>query len=115
MEIYVYLICCTDANGNKMHKIGFTKRSVEKRIKEFKTGNANDFYLIDSFKSKWGTKIEASLKRRFKKYNISGEWFDLSDVDILNFGKVCETLHDGFEFMANNNTYYQDRESINFL
>jgi hypothetical protein len=51
----------------------------------------------------------------FKNKRVNGEWFMLSDADILNFGKVCETLHDGFEFIANNNTYYQDRENINFL
>ena len=111
MEIYVYLICCTDVNGNKMYKIGFTKRSVEKRIKEFKTGNANDFYLIDSFKSKWGTKIEASLKRRFKKYNISGEWFDLSTDDISNFENYCLNLHENFELISTENTWYIDNNS----
>jgi hypothetical protein len=113
--INIYLICCTDVSGNKMHKIGFTKRTIERRIKEFKTGNANDFYLIDSFKSKWGTKIEAKLHKQFKSKRVNGEWFMLSDSDILEFGKICETLHEGFEFIANNNTYYQDRENINFL
>ena len=67
----VYLIC-SEINGNRLYKIGYTKRDIEKRIKEFKTGNASSFYLIDSFQSKWGTKIEARLHKLFKHKKVSG-------------------------------------------
>lgn len=62
MKTNVYLICA-DVEGEKLHKIGFTRRKVETRLKEFRTANASDLYLVDSFKSEWGTKIEASLHR----------------------------------------------------
>lgn len=61
--INIYLLCA-EINGEKLHKIAYTKRSIEERIKEFKTGNTSDFYIIDSFRSKWGTKIEAQLHIR---------------------------------------------------
>ena len=61
--INIYLIC-SEIEGKKLHKIGYTKRAIEKRIKEFKTGNASELYLVDSFQSKWGTKIEAQLSSK---------------------------------------------------
>lgn len=104
----IYLVCA-EINGRKLHKIGYTKRSIEERIKEFKTGNASEFYIIDSFSSKWGTKIEASLHRLFKKNKISGEWFNLSDDDLLSFRENCQVLHDNFELISKDNTYYLDK------
>jgi hypothetical protein len=107
----IYLICA-DIDGEKLHKIGFTKRKIETRLKEFKTGNAADLYLVDSFKSKWGTKIEANLKRKFKIYNISGEWFNLPQEDVHSFNGYCQTLHDNFEFITEHNTYYLDKPNF---
>ena len=107
----VYLVC-SEIEGKKLYKIGYTRREVEKRIKEFKTGNASDFYLIDSFQSKWGTKIEAQLHKFYRSKKISGEWFDLSKDEIDEFSKVCGTIHSNFELIANNNTYYLDRKSF---
>ena len=107
--INIYLISCTDVNGDKLHKIGITRRKIEKRMKEFKTGNASELHLVNSFKSKWAFQIEASLKRRFKKYNISGEWFDLSTDDISNFENYCLNLHENFELISTENTWYIDK------
>ena len=101
----IYLICA-DIDGEKLHKIGFTKRKIEKRLKEFKTGNAADLYLVDSFTSKWGTKIEANLKRKFKIYNISGEWFNLPQLEINNFYNYCEDLHNNYNFLSENNHFF---------
>jgi hypothetical protein len=61
----IYLICA-EFEGRRLYKIGYTRREVSKRIKELKTGNGSDLYLINSFKSKWGTKIESQLHRTFK-------------------------------------------------
>lgn len=58
----IYLICA-EIDGKKLYKIGYTRRSIQERIREFKTGNASEFYIVDSFQSKWGTKIEARLHR----------------------------------------------------
>jgi len=104
----IYLICA-EIGGEKVHKIGYTRRTPEQRIKEFKTGNASDFYIVDSFKSKWGTKIEASLHRRLKPFKINGEWFQLNDEQVKSFSVECELLHKNFEVISTLNTYYIDR------
>ncbi len=104
----VYLIC-SEIEGKNLYKIGYTRREISKRIKEFKTGNASEFYLVDSFQSKWGTKIEAQLHRHLRAKKVSGEWFDLSKDEIDSFRKSCETIHSNFELIANHNTYYLDR------
>lgn len=103
---------CSEINGIKLHKIGYTKRRIEERIKEFKTGNASEFYIIDSFKSKWGTKIEASLHRTFNSKKIRGEWFNLTDEDLISFQERCQILHDNYELITKDNTYYLDRGSF---
>ena len=101
---FVYLICA-EIGDEKVYKVGYTRRSPEQRIKEFKTGNASDFYVVDSFKSKWGTKIESVLKKTYNKYNINGEWFILPDSEVADFNSRCFELHDTFEFLSNNNSY----------
>ena len=80
----IYLVC-SEIGGQKLHKIGFTRRTPEKRIKEFKTGNASEIYLVDSFQSEWGTKIEAMLHKIYKSKKVEGEWFNLDeDENYLN-------------------------------
>ena len=56
----VYLIS-SYINGEILYKIGMTKRSVEKRLKELKTGNAADLAIVNIFESKWASKIEANF------------------------------------------------------
>ena len=104
----VYLISA-EFGDKKLYKIGYTKRDINKRIKEFKTGNVSDFIIENSFQSKWGTKIESNLHRRFKTQKIRGEWFDLNDEDINNFKSYCQVIHDNLELIENNNTYFIDR------
>lgn len=106
----VYLI--SSGLDEKQYKIGYTRRSVEERIKEFKTGNSNDIEIVSVFESKWGTKIEAYLHRIFKHKKISGEWFNLSENDVLNFKVHCEKTHNNFELLVSENSYIIDRGGI---
>lgn len=104
----IYLIS-SEINGHKLHKIGYTRRTVEKRIKEFKTGNASDFEIVDSFYSKWGTKIESQLHKIFKTKKLSGEWFELNDEDIKLFKEHCEKIHNNLDLISSSNSYYQEK------
>jgi hypothetical protein len=108
MLFNIYLVC-SEINGQKLHKIGYTRRPIEKRIKEFKTGNASDIYLVDSFQSEWGTKIESQLHRIYKSKKIGGEWFDLSQEEIDKFKGNCERIHNNLELISKHNSYYQER------
>jgi hypothetical protein len=105
--INIYLIC-SEIDEKRLYKIGFTRRKIEERIKEFKTGNASDIYIVDHFRSKWGTKIEARLHEIFKNKHVSGEWFNLDDDDISNFKGYCEKHHNTLEIISTQNTYYLD-------
>ena len=103
----VYLISTVEEKPR--FKIGYTRRKVEQRIKEFKTGNSSELEIIDVFESKWGTKIEANLHLRFKSKQIEGEWFFLTDDDILTFKKQCKDIHNMFELLNTQNTWFIDR------
>ena len=100
----VYLICSTINNEN-VYKIGHTKRDVLKRIKELKTGNAGDITLIESFNSKWGTKIESTLHRKYKNNRVRGEWFELNNEEIDSFIDECQLLHNNFELLSKSTLY----------
>jgi|688.fasta_scaffold29185_1 hypothetical protein len=106
--VNVYLIS-SETNGKYVYKIGHTKRDVEKRISEFRTGNSSVFEVIDVFNSKWGTKIEAHLHRHFRVKRVGGEWFDLEEHDLLDFRRLCQQIHDNLNTIEENNTYYIDR------
>jgi hypothetical protein len=103
--INVYLICA-EFEGRRLYKIGYTRRDVSKRIKELKTGNGSEMYVIDSFKSKWGTKIESQLHRIFRSKKVNGEWFDLTDEEVKSFGEKCKLSHETLELITTQNTYY---------
>lgn len=105
--VNVYLIC-SETNSDSVYKVGFTKREVCDRIKEMKTGNAGSIYIVNVFRSKYGTKIEAFLKRKYKPYNVSGEWFNLPENEIAQFMENCQIVHDSFQIIENN-TYLIDK------
>ena len=104
----IYLICA-EIDGKKLYKIGYTRRTIQERIREFRTGNASEFYIVDSFQSKWGTKIEARLHKQYKPKKINGEWFDLNENDINEFRSSCQSFHNNYEMLVNSNTYVIDR------
>lgn len=104
----IYLIS-SEINGHKLHKIGYTRRTVEKRIKEFKTGNASQICLVDSFQSEWGTKIEAMLHKIYSSKKVEGEWFELDEEDIKKFSIHCNSLHNNLKIISEQNTYFLDK------
>lgn len=105
---FIYLVC-SEINGQKLHKIGYTRRTIEKRIKEFKTGNASDIYLVDSFQSEWGTKIESMLHKIYKSKKVEGEWFNLDEDDVNRFNTHCSTIHNNLKLISEQNTYFLDK------
>lgn len=105
--INVYLVCA-EIGDERLYKIGYTRRPIEKRIKELKTGNAAEFYIVDSYQSKWGTKIEAILHRSFSSKKVSGEWFSLNDSDITNFNTKCKEIHKNLELISKS-LYYLEK------
>lgn len=105
--ITVYLICA-EINGEKLYKIGYTRREVEQRIRELKTGNAADLHIVESFKSKWGTKIESQIHRRLRHKKVNGEWFELTDEDVDSFIGMCKQIDNNLNIVSQT-TYYMER------
>lgn len=73
---FIYIIKC---NSTNFYKIGQAK-SVETRIKQLKTANAN----IELFKSYSVVDIliEKELHMHFIDKNVNREWFDLNEKDL---------------------------------
>ena len=41
----------------------------------------------------------------FVDKKISGEWFNLSDEDVINLINTSQTLHESFNIIENENTF----------
>lgn len=80
-------------------KIGITKKDVNERIDNLKTGNGSEISLINTFESNHYKRIEKILHKKYNSKRLIGEWFELSDDDIIRFKDDCQKLHDAFEFL----------------
>lgn len=104
----IYLISAL-FKDEKIYKIGYTKRDVNERVSELKTGNPSEFVVEKLYIAKqYGSSIEKNLHNYFKNVRIKGEWFDLTESDIDNFITLCERYYKGFDAIQKN-TYIEDR------
>jgi predicted GIY-YIG superfamily endonuclease len=100
----VYLIKRVDENK---YKIGVTKNIVQ-RLQTLQTANPAPLEIIDLFSSmKWAYKIEADFKRTYRSKRTSGEWFELTEDEILNFQNFCESKEKLFDFMYEHNEFFK--------
>jgi hypothetical protein len=93
----VYLLI--SGTTNKRYKIGSTRRNVINRLNELKTGNSHNLDVLSVYESKWGTKIERALHRKYSSKKIEGEWFLLSEEEVKNFWSDCKKIDDTFEIL----------------
>lgn len=82
---YVYLIQDT---VSKATKIGIAI-DVNKRMAGIKTGNPNPLRLLACVAVADARKVERELHTHFSTLRLSGEWFSMSNGDILH---ACEML-----------------------
>lgn len=106
----LYLIK-SDIEENTYYKIGITKGDPLKRLKCLNTGNSHKLEMVKVFHSKWGTKIEKMLHRKWKHLQTNGEWFELSAEEVKNFITECQKSHDSMLLLENQNTWLQDKLS----
>lgn len=104
----IYLIS-SEINDTILYKIGITRNDVIKRLKQLKTGNAAEMKVVEVFESKWAFKIETNLHITYRNYCIRGEWFNLNKSEVINFVEKCKKLHNTFEILSNNNTWFIDK------
>ena len=78
---YIYFIATKDKI-----KIGYTKNSVEKRLKQLQTGNDENLVLLGYLRGE--SEEEKILHKQFSKYRIrhNGEWFFPADelIEYIN-------------------------------
>lgn len=106
---YVYLLLEVDKDGNERHKIGITRNSVEKRIKQLQTGNSNKIQCLHSFQTEHFFKVEGWLH---KKYNIQktetkNEWFILTNEQVTSFMDDCTEIEKKVVYLLENNPFYK--------
>jgi len=108
----LYLLSTTDYNGDIIYKIGFTKQSVESRVKQLQTGNYSKIkiefvYEADNYISS----IESRLHRDFAIDRVSGEWFELSKESVEKIPSLCDKYYVMFKAIESN-TYLEDKGKI---
>ena len=98
MRGFVYLLF----DGEKF-KIGMTrKKDINKRIKEFQTGNPNEIWLHTYYETDYPSKIEKLMHGKHIFGNVKNEWFNLTPSHVVNFKKDCEYCESMLKSLKNN-------------
>lgn len=104
---FVYLLECSN-NDDTVYKIGFTKGSVQERIKNLQTGNSYEIKELCNYKTKYNQKLEQSLHNHYSHCRCKkGEWFNLNIQEISTFIKNCERIEKNFDFLKDNNYFFK--------
>jgi predicted GIY-YIG superfamily endonuclease len=98
---FIYLL----RNDDGEYKIGFTKNSTEKRVKQLLTGTSQDISIEYIFETKHNRKVETALHNLYSHKNIKREFFRLSIEEVKNFISKCELLERNFDILECNNMY----------
>ena len=98
---YIYLLESANEDGT-IYKIGYTKNSVQKRIRSLQTGNPYLIKELYCFQTKYNQRLEKSLHNFYSHCRLNGEWFKMSITDINNFTSLCDKLETNFDNLKNN-------------
>jgi len=90
----VYLI----RNNNSQYKIGISK-SPTKRTQQNQTGNPDELKIINTYESENASKIESALHNIYAHKRTSGEWFNLSLVEEVNFLTNCKRIDESINLL----------------
>lgn len=71
-------------------KIGVTTGDIEKRLKKLQTGNASELIIVGKFRSEMPFRLEKMLHVIYINKRRIGEWFILTDEEVINFSKLCK-------------------------
>ena len=72
------------------YKIGRTRNSVDKRLKQIQTGCSSELFVVNAYKTDYPNQLELLLHRIFKSKQQLNEWFRLELSDIVRFTEICE-------------------------
>lgn len=94
------------------YKIGFTRNDPKDRIKQLNTGSTSPIDLIHSYSTKYPSKLESSLHRKFKPKKVFGEWYRLDQNDIDNFLNECNKIEQIFETLKDNHHWLKELSKL---
>ena len=97
---YVYLM--GDAGQDNTFKIGVTRGSIEKRIKQLQTGNGEDIYIVNFHETDYPFFVERLLHTKLFPKQKRNEWFNLDAEDIINFKQYCEEIENTAKALKEN-------------
>ena len=97
---YVYLL--GDSSKDYTYKIGVTRGDISRRIAKLQTGSSGEIFLVRKHETPHPFFVEGALHRRFADKRVSGEWYQLSDEDVLGFNEACEDIEKMAESLADN-------------
>ena len=95
----VYLIYDSSQN---LYKIGVTKGTGEKRLKQLQTGNASELQIIHTHETEFPYRLETMLHNKFKNNQILNEWYELPIEVVLNFQSICIEAENIIDIMKDN-------------
>ena len=101
MKKYVYLI--SDSNTYN-YKIGISN-NPERRIKTLQTGNDNKLKIVHKILCEYYTHVEKALHHRYNLNKINGEWFELSNNDVIAFPEYCQKIDNNIKIVKNFKLY----------
>lgn len=96
---YIYLI---HMEGTNNYKIGITKRDIQSRINEYKTGNPNQLKIASYYKSQFYQKIETWFHRKYKYIREEGEWFIFNEDIVNKFINECKIIENNIIALQDN-------------
>lgn len=100
---HVYLI----TNDYNHYKIGVTKGDVSKRIRQLQTGNSERIELVNSYESDNYNHIERWLHRKLFIKRLEGEWFELTESEVLDFKSNCDRIDEIVKVLKKENPFFK--------
>lgn len=91
----VYLI----RNSEGHYKIGRTKLTTTKRIKQLQTGSSSEIELVTECEVENSSKVESTLHNRYRAFNVSGEWFALPLEEVKKFKNIVSQIDSSFKLL----------------
>jgi hypothetical protein len=82
---YLYLIRC-----NTFVKIGITN-DIDYRLRTLQTGNPYPLAVLATFEFANALPIESRLHKKYSRFRVRGEWFELTDEQVSEIRDVCSS------------------------
>jgi Meiotically up-regulated gene 113 len=91
-------------NSESYYKIGYSN-DPSSRLKQLSTGSSLSLSIYKTYITENDSLLEAYLHSYFKYQNIQGEWFDLSDNDLMKVDELVDKRNKLYKYLKENHSY----------